>query len=162
MKALRKIDEVVLINWMSHEHSVIKFHKGMNVITGTSDSGKSAVYRALEYLYHMGQEGYRSFHPGWVRHKASNATIRVKYDDGYMIERVKGDKNEVRLYKDDGPDERILIPIKGRPPRSGDVSMGCRFAPRCNAQKDICMQNPISLEIFSGAESVRCLRWRDL
>ena len=48
----------------------------------------------------MGQEGYRSFHPGWVRHKASNATIRVKYDDGYMIERVKGDKNEVRLYKD--------------------------------------------------------------
>ena len=101
MKALRKIDEVVLINWMSHEHSVIKFHKGLNVITGTSDSGKSAVYRALEYLYHMGQEGYRSFHPGWVRHKASNAIIRVKYDDGYMIERVKGDKNEVRLYKDD-------------------------------------------------------------
>lgn len=101
MKALRKIDEVVLINWMSHEHSVIKFHKGLNVITGTSDSGKSAVYRALEYLYHMGQEGYRSFHPGWVRHKSSNAIIRVKYDDGYMIERVKGDKNEVRLYKDD-------------------------------------------------------------
>ena len=98
---MRKIDEVVLINWMSHEHSVIKFHEGLNVITGTSDSGKSAVYRALEYLYHMGQEGYRSFHPGWVRHKCSNAIIKVKYDDGYMIERVKGDKNEVRLYKDD-------------------------------------------------------------
>ena len=72
------------------------------------------------------------------------------------------DCRPIRLYKDDGPDERILIPIKGRPPRSGDVSTGCRFAPRCNAQKDICMQNPISLEIFSGAESVRCLRWRDL
>ncbi len=100
MKALRKIEEVVLINWMSHLHSVIKFDARMNVITGTSDSGKSAVYRALEYIYHMGQEGYRSFHPGWIRHKASNAIIQVKYDDGYMLERVKGEKNEVRLYKD--------------------------------------------------------------
>jgi exonuclease SbcC len=100
VKALRKIKEVVLINWMSHLHTVIKFDKGMNVITGTSDSGKSAVYRALEYIYHMGQEGYRSFHPGWVRHKASNAIIQVVYDDGYMLERVKGEKNEVRLYKD--------------------------------------------------------------
>ncbi len=85
---------------MSHLHSVIKFDARMNVITGTSDSGKSAVYRALEYIYHMGQEGYRSFHPGWIRHKASNAIIQVKYDDGYMLERVKGEKNEVRLYKD--------------------------------------------------------------
>jgi exonuclease SbcC len=101
VKALRKIEEVVLINWMSHLHSVIKFDPRMNVITGTSDSGKSAVYRALEYIYHMGQEGYRSFHPGWIRHKASNAIIQVKYDDGYMLERVKGEKNEVRLYKDD-------------------------------------------------------------
>jgi len=97
---LRYIEEVVLINWMSHIHSEIKLDKHMTVITGTSDSGKSAVYRAIEYVYHMGQDGYRSFHSGWVRYKASNAIIQIKYSDGTMLERVKGEKNEIRLYKD--------------------------------------------------------------
>lgn len=85
---------------MSHENSTFKLDPRMNVITGTSDSGKSAIYRAIEYVYHMGQDGYRSFHSGWVRYKSSNATIRIKYSDGTMLERVKGEKNEIRLYKD--------------------------------------------------------------
>ena len=97
---MRYIEELVLKNWMSHEHSVIKFHPYINVITGTSDSGKSAIYRAIEYVYNMGQDGYRSFHSGWVRYKTSNATIQIKYSDGTMLERVKGEKNEIRLYKD--------------------------------------------------------------
>ncbi len=87
------------MDWMAHKHTVIKPDKHINLITGTSDSGKSAVYRALEYLYHMGQDGYRQFHPGWVNHDASFATIIVKYDDGHVLERIKGEKkNEVRLY----------------------------------------------------------------
>jgi cob(I)alamin adenosyltransferase len=100
VNTLRYIEELVLKNWMSHEHSVIKFHPHINVITGTSDSGKSAIYRAIEYVYNMGQDGYRSFHSGWVRYKTSNATIQIKYSDGTMLERVKGEKNEIRLYKD--------------------------------------------------------------
>jgi len=100
VNTLRYIEELVLKNWMSHEHSVIKFHPHINVITGTSDSGKSAIYRAIEYVYNMGQDGYRSFHSGWVRYKTSNATIQIKYSDGTMLERLKGEKNEIRLFKD--------------------------------------------------------------
>ena len=86
---------------MSHEHSIIPLSPGINVITGTSDSGKSAIYRAVEYVYHMGKEGYRSFFPSWVRHGASYAKIILKYSDGHTFERVKGEnKNEIRLYKD--------------------------------------------------------------
>ncbi len=72
------------------------------------------------------------------------------------------DCRPIRRYKDQGPDERILIPIKGSPPRSGDISSGCRFSPRCHAQKDVCLQSPVPLEIFSSAQSVRCARWREL
>ena len=87
------------MDWMAHKHTVIKPDKHINLITGTSDSGKSAIYRAIEFIYHMGQEGYRQFHPGWVRHDASFATVIIKYDDGHIFERVKGEKkNEVRLH----------------------------------------------------------------
>ena len=87
------------MDWMAHKHTIIKPDKHINLITGTSDSGKSAIYRAIEFIYHMGQEGYRQFHPGWVRHDASFATVIIKYDDGHIFERVKGEKkNEVRLH----------------------------------------------------------------
>ena len=90
------------MDWMAHKHTVIKPDKHINLITGTSDSGKSAIYRAIEYVYHMGQDGYRQFHPGWVHHDASFATVIIKYDDGHVFERVKGEKkNEVRLYLND-------------------------------------------------------------
>jgi recombinational DNA repair ATPase RecF len=99
VNTLRYIEELVLKNWMSHEHSVINFHPHINVITGTSDSGKSAIYRAIEYVYNMGQDGYRSFHSGWVRYKTSNATIQIKYSDGTMLERVKGEKTRSAFTK---------------------------------------------------------------
>jgi exonuclease SbcC len=99
---LRKITEIILKDWMSHKHTVINPARHINVITGTSDAGKSAIYRAMEYAYHMGKEGYRQFHPGWVHYDASYATIIIKYDDGHVFERVKGEKkNEVRLYLND-------------------------------------------------------------
>ena len=47
----------------------------------------------------MGLDRYRSIHSGWVRYKTTNATIQIKYSDGIMLERVKGEKNEIRLYK---------------------------------------------------------------
>ena len=96
---LRKITEIVFKDWMAHKHTVIRPDPHINLITGTSDSGKSAIYRAMEYVYHMGQDGYRQFHPGWVHYDASYATITIKYDDGHVFERIKGEKkNEVRLY----------------------------------------------------------------
>lgn len=41
------LQSVELKNFQSHKNSKLKFDKGVNVIVGTSDSGKSAILRAL-------------------------------------------------------------------------------------------------------------------
>jgi len=99
---LKKISKIHIKNFQNHEDTVIELTGGLNTITGTSDSGKTAIYRTLEYIYLMGAEGYGSWDSTWVQHGASYATILITFDDGTRLLRIKGDsKNEIYLFKDD-------------------------------------------------------------
>jgi len=99
---LKKISKIHIKNFQNHEDTVIELTGGLNIITGTSDSGKTAIYRTLEYIYLMGAEGYGSWDSTWVQHGASYATIFITFDDGTRLLRIKGDsKNEIYLFKDD-------------------------------------------------------------
>lgn len=44
------IEQLEIANYQSHKSTNITFHPGLNVIVGESDSGKSAVIRALRWL----------------------------------------------------------------------------------------------------------------
>ena len=45
------ISNLKIKNFKSHKHSVLEFHKGVNVIVGDPDSGKSNILRALRWLF---------------------------------------------------------------------------------------------------------------
>ena len=99
---MKKISQIHIKNFQNHEDTIIELSDGLNILTGTSDSGKTAIYRALEYVYLMGAEGYGSWDTTWVQHGASYATISLTFDDGSKLLRIKGDsKNEIYLFKDD-------------------------------------------------------------
>ena len=68
----------------------------------------------------------------------------------------------VRHYRDDGPDDRVMKPIEGRPPEVVGLLQGCRFAPRCQYQQEACRDHSIALQTIAEAQSVRCDRWREL
>ena len=44
------IKSLELFNFQSHAHTLIEFSDGVNIISGTSDSGKSAILRALRWV----------------------------------------------------------------------------------------------------------------
>lgn len=45
------IDKIILENFESHRYSEINCSKGLNVITGQSNTGKSSIFKALKWLY---------------------------------------------------------------------------------------------------------------
>jgi oligopeptide/dipeptide ABC transporter ATP-binding protein len=68
----------------------------------------------------------------------------------------------VRRYRDGVPDERVLRPIPGAPPRPSQIPEGCRFAPRCAFVEDACRGAAIALDPLDDGRATRCRRWRVL
>ena len=57
----RKIKTIELINFMNHVNTKIDLADGINLVTGSSDNGKSAIMRAL---YSVLLDKHDS---GWIR-----------------------------------------------------------------------------------------------
>lgn len=56
------IHKLLLVNFQSHAYTELSFHEGVNVIVGSSDSGKSSIIRALHWIVRNRPSGssYRS------------------------------------------------------------------------------------------------------
>ncbi len=70
------ITQIELINFMSHRHTVIEPAKGLTVIVGENNTGKSALVSALQVLCRNAPGDYM------VRHGERECVIRVVTDEG--------------------------------------------------------------------------------
>ena len=87
----RHIDSIHIQDFQNHQDTNIKLVPGLNIITGSSDSGKSAIVRALELAY------FDNFRKCDVRHKQKNAHVTINFRNGDTYKRTKGDTNEVEF-----------------------------------------------------------------
>jgi DNA repair exonuclease SbcCD ATPase subunit len=79
------ITSLILNNFQSHKHSVLQFDPGVNLIIGTSDSGKTAIIRALRYLTFNRPLG-NAFRSTW----GGETLVKVKTSEGITIKRIEG------------------------------------------------------------------------
>ena len=89
------IKRIELINFMSHEHTVIEPAAGLTVLVGPNNCGKSAIVTALQILCHNENSTYV------MRHGAKECRIIVETDDGHRIEWMRK-KSGSPSYKIDG------------------------------------------------------------
>ena len=79
------ISQIILNNFQSHEYSVFDVSDKLNIFTGESSNGKSAIMRAMRWL--MDNSG-RSQRESFIRHGADSAKVTAVLDNGKMITRV--------------------------------------------------------------------------
>ncbi len=77
--------KLVIENFQSHEHTRIDFSQGLNVFVGPSDSGKSAILRALRWVLFNQPRGTDFIHTG-----AGKCRVSLTLTDGTEIIRVRG------------------------------------------------------------------------
>lgn len=83
-------------NFQSHKNTRIKFNPGVNVIVGKSDTGKTAIFRAIYWLFYNKPNG-DEFRSNW----GGSTEIKMIFDNG-KISRIKNSKfNGYKLNKEE-------------------------------------------------------------
>lgn len=86
------IQSVTLSNFQTHENRTFEFEPGLNVVTGASDKGKSALVRALFWLSQHGNQNY-------TRHGATECSVSATTEHG-TVTRFRGKKNGYTVNQD--------------------------------------------------------------
>jgi exonuclease SbcC len=97
------IKKVTLKNFQSHKFSEVTFDKGINVLSGTSDSGKSAILRAIRWVVFNKPSGDAMVSHWCVNAKGKqieDTSVTIEFDNGTIVERSKG--KDGNLYKVNG------------------------------------------------------------
>jgi len=106
------IEALEIINYQPHENSILNFHKGVNVIKGTSHGGKTSIWRAIRWVLQnrpLG-EGFKS----WFANKDDYVVAGVEFDNGYVYRRkgpgenvyqISGIDDDLAAVRSDVPDE---------------------------------------------------------
>ena len=76
----------MLEDFQSHEKSIFNFDKGLNILTGLSNAGKSSISRALSLIL------FNTWDKSWVKFGAKYCRISLETDTGIFVVREKGEK----------------------------------------------------------------------
>lgn len=86
------IKTVEIRNFQSHKKTELQFHPGVNVIVGSSDSGKSAIIRALRWVLTGVPRG-----DFFCSHWGGATEVKVELNEGVVTRLKDGNKNVYRL-----------------------------------------------------------------
>lgn len=78
------ITRVEIFNFQVHKHKVIDFTKGLNVIVGESNTGKTAILRAIYWALYDKPNG-----SDFIRTGAKSCKVIVSFSNGFSIERKR-------------------------------------------------------------------------
>lgn len=88
------IKKLRIHNFQSHKDSTLEFANGLNVIVGTSNHGKSAIVRALDWILRDSLRG-----SSFIRHGEKKVRVEVEFENGDKVSRhrTRTDGGEVVL-----------------------------------------------------------------
>ena len=93
------IDKIQIAGFQSHKDTEISLSKGVNVIIGSSDSGKSSIIRGLKWLYQNRPQG-DSFKNNELKPK-DEVSVCTVFDNGEYISRERSSKvNQYATFED--------------------------------------------------------------
>jgi len=118
IKTKRYIKKAHIENFQDHKDTTVTFTPGINIITGSSDVGKSALLRGLNFALHNQPKNNSFIHCG-----EKEARVALWFSDNHVVHRIKGDRNIVHITYPDG-EERVCEKIGSSLPKEALEALG--------------------------------------
>lgn len=115
MNLISHIANVKIENFANHKNTFVTFDKGVNIVTGTSDSGKTSLIRAIMFVLDNSYSGsFVNKSPG-----VKFAKVTIEFSDGRIISRMKGDSvNRVEFKNPDDTEFTVFSNFKTKYPEA--------------------------------------------
>jgi exonuclease SbcC len=94
------LKSVEIKNFRSHRNTIINFHSGFNVITGSSDNGKSAIIWA--FIWAMFNRPSGDSIKSWAASTDDPVEVAMEFDTDWFIKKREGTKNIYECSDNDG------------------------------------------------------------
>jgi exonuclease SbcC len=101
----KKISKVIIKNFQSHEDTTLEFNKGLNIIVGESNNGKTAILRAIMWVIDNQPLG-----TDFIMAGKDECSVTIAFDDGTSIKRGRTRKDtgyyDIYYYDENGTLQR--------------------------------------------------------
>lgn len=99
---MKYIEKVILKNFQSHKYTEVNFNKGLNVILGNSDSGKTSILRGIKWVLYNLPDG-----DSFITQGEKECAVKVIFNNKVAVSRIKSSsKNQYILSK---PGEEDMV-----------------------------------------------------
>lgn len=115
----RYIKQVKLINFQDHKETTVDFTEGVNLIVGSSDAGKSAILRAINFVFQNDLRG-NSF----IRVGTTECSVTIVFSDGIEITRVKSTDVNNYILKDENEELHVFSKVASAVPEQIQKYLG--------------------------------------
>lgn len=115
----RYIKQVKLINFQDHKETTVGFTEGVNLIVGSSDAGKSAILRAINFVFQNDLRG-NSF----IRVGTTECSVTIVFSDGIEITRVKSTDVNNYILKDENEELHVFSKVASAVPEQIQKYLG--------------------------------------
>jgi len=99
-----KIKTLELKNYQKHEYLKLDFNNSLNVITGLTGTGKTAIYRALEWLFNcsnISEVDYR-------KEGTTETSVKAWFDNDFIVERIRSSSLNRYILSKDGCEDQVF------------------------------------------------------
>ncbi|MEJ8785627.1 AAA family ATPase [Peptoniphilus sp. HCN-40583] len=100
---MNSIEKIILVNFQSHVFSELSLSKGVNVIVGPSDSGKTAIMRALRWNMFNDPSGVE-----FVREGETEVAVTIRFQNKVEVERRRSRSKNQYILRQPGEEELIF------------------------------------------------------
>ncbi len=87
-----KVKSIKIVNFQKHANLSLDFNADINVITGLTDTGKSGVFRALQWIFNFSNISELDYR----KEGTKQTSVKVCLNNGFYVERIRS--NSVNRY----------------------------------------------------------------
>jgi len=101
------IKRIEIKNFQKHKKLEVNFTESINVLTGLTDTGKSSIYRALEFVCGMSNISIKDL----TKEGESETSVKIWISNGFQIERVRSNTINRYILSKEGCDDKVFDSI---------------------------------------------------